>query len=115
MVTSLVLVTLLVEWIFLTTQRPKPLTIERGSDFRDQFQVEINSATWVEWLQLEGIGPSLAHRIVADRKLNGPFASIDELSRVPGIGPATLDRIRRLLTIRYDHSDTNLSEALPNE
>lgn len=113
--TTLILVALLAEWIVLTTQRPAPLPIRRGPNYLHQFQVEINSATWVEWLQLEGIGPSLAHRIVADRKLNGPFASVDELTRVPGIGPATLDRIRGWLTIRHDFSDANLSEAISSE
>lgn len=112
-VTALILATLLAEWIYLTTQRPKPIPIERGASFSNQFQVEVNSATWVEWLQLEGIGPSLAHRIVADRRLNGPFASIDDLTRVPGIGRTTLDRIRRWLTIRHDLSDANLSENSP--
>ena len=45
----------------------------------------------VEALQsLPGIGPTLAARIVAHR----PFADADDLRRVPGIGPATLDAIR---------------------
>lgn len=108
-VTAVILAILAIEWIYLTTQRPEPLPIQRGQYFQTQFQVEINSATWVEWLQLDGIGPSLAHRIVADRKLNGPFESIDDINRVPGIGPATLDRIRRCLTIRHDLSDTTTS------
>lgn len=110
-VTTLILITLAAEWIILTTQRPEPLPIQRGPGFLSQFQIEVNSAKWVEWMQLEGIGPSLAHRIVADRKLNGPFTSIDDLTRVPGIGRTTLDRIRRWLTIRHDLSDSNLSET----
>ncbi|MFN5741689.1 MAG: ComEA family DNA-binding protein, partial [Planctomyces sp.] len=55
------------------------------------------------WMQLEGVGPSLASRIVADREVHGPFATIDDLQRVPGIGPATLDRIRASLRIRHEH------------
>ncbi|MFN8709983.1 MAG: ComEA family DNA-binding protein, partial [Planctomyces sp.] len=61
----------------------------------------VNTAGWIEWMQLEGIGPSLAHRIVAERDLNGPFQTIDDILRVPGIGPATLDQIRSRLTISY--------------
>ncbi len=105
------LIVLSVEWVVITNRRPDPLLLERGSDFRAQFQVEINSATWVEWLQMEGIGPSLAHRIVADRKLNGPFVSIDDVSRVPGIGPVTLDRIRPWLTMGHDISDARTADA----
>lgn len=59
-----------------------------------QYQLEINSATWVEWMQLDGVGDVLARRIVEDRETNGPFTSIDDLDRVPGIGPATMERLR---------------------
>jgi competence protein ComEA len=45
-------------------------------------------------MQLEGIGELLARRIEEDRKTNGPFASVDDLDRVPGIGTVTLDTIR---------------------
>lgn len=79
---------------------PQPLPWNRGQTFQS-FQVEVNSAGWAEWMQLEGIGQTMARRIVADRLLNGPFCEIDDLSRVPGIGPATLDRIRPWLTIRH--------------
>lgn len=90
------------EWLWLTLHRPAPVLLERGDVFQRQFRVDINSAGWVEWVQLPGIGNSLAHRIVADRKINGPFASIDDLCRVPGIGRITLDRIRPWLTIRHE-------------
>ena len=103
---ALMLVILAIEWIVISTRRPDPLLLSRGGDFQRHFRVEINTATWVEWLQLEGIGQSTAHRIVADRNLNGPFASIDELERVPGIGRATLDRIRPWLTMGHDHSES---------
>lgn len=99
---GILLVILFVEWISVAMERPEPLTIQRGETFRQRFRVEVNSATWVEWMQLEGIGISMAHRIVADRTLNGPFHSIDDLTRVPGIGEATLDQIRPWLTIRHD-------------
>lgn len=61
------------------------------------FQLEINSATWVEWMQLEGIGETTARKIVLDREQNGPFASVDDVIRIKGIGPATLSKIRKHL------------------
>ena len=63
------------------------------------FRIDVNSATWVEWGQLDGIGDTMARRIVADREENGPFRSIDELRRVKGIGPKTLERLRPWLSI----------------
>ncbi len=75
--------------------RGAPLVeIERLPENRYAFRIELNSATWVEWMQLEGIGEILARRIVEDREQHGPFKTIDELSRVPGVGTVTLDKIR---------------------
>lgn len=87
-----------VEWLLIAAQRPHPPAIERGEAFQRYFSVDINTATWIDWMQLEGIGPTLAHRIEADRKLNGPFQSIDDIQRVPGIGPVKLNQIRPWLT-----------------
>lgn len=68
--------------------------IERLPERQYDFQVDINKASWIEWMQLEGIGELMARRIEEDRKTNGPFASVDDLDRVPGIGTVTLDTIR---------------------
>ncbi len=63
-----------------------------ANDYR--FTIEINTATWVEWLHLDGIGETLARRIVEHRERHGPFQSIEDLDDVDGIGPATLDKMR---------------------
>ena len=89
------------QWCWLSLQQPDPLPWTNGESFTRLFRVEINSATWIEWMQLDGIGETMAHRIVADREANGPFQSIEELQRVRGIGPATLDRIRPWLTMGH--------------
>ncbi|WP_294419986.1 ComEA family DNA-binding protein [uncultured Senegalimassilia sp.] len=51
-----------------------------------QGKVDINSATAEQLQQLNGVGPALAQRIVADRQANGPFKSPEDLKRVSGIG-----------------------------
>jgi competence protein ComEA len=56
--------------------------------------VDINAADAVALEALPGVGPSIAQAIVEWRETNGPFASVDELEDVPGIGPATLDEFR---------------------
>ena len=68
--------------------------IDRLPENRYAFRVELNQATWVEWMQLEGIGEILARRIVEYRQQHGAFQSIDDLSQVPGVGTATLNTIR---------------------
>jgi competence protein ComEA len=46
---------------------------------------------------LPGVGESLARRIVESRGALGRFADLDELRRVRGIGPKTLERIKPFL------------------
>jgi competence ComEA-like helix-hairpin-helix protein len=53
-------------------------------------RIDINRASAAEVALLPGIGPELAARIVEDRERNGPFATLDDLVRVRGIGPAIL-------------------------
>ena len=48
--------------------------------------VNINAATAAELDALPGIGPATAEKIVADREANGPFSAIEDIKRVSGIG-----------------------------
>ena len=56
--------------------------------------IDINSATASELDLLEGIGPKLSARIIADREERGPFESVNHLKRVKGIGPKTIEKNR---------------------
>jgi competence protein ComEA len=48
-----------------------------------------------DWQDIEGIGPALAQRIVADRQKNGDFVTIANLTRVSGIGEKTVQSMQR--------------------
>ncbi len=61
--------------------------------------ININSASATELETLSGIGEVLAATIVEFRTQNGPFASVDDLLDVSGIGPATLEEIRDQVTV----------------
>jgi len=61
--------------------------------------VMVNRATAKEFEALDGIGPVLASRIIAYRKANGPFATIDDLLKVPGIGAGTLSKFKTKLRV----------------
>jgi len=52
--------------------------------------VHLNSATLEQLETLDGIGPSLAQRIIDYRTEHGGFRSLDELDQVSGIGPARM-------------------------
>ena len=55
--------------------------------------IDVNRATKSELQQLPGVGPMLADAIVAERE-NKPFKTVEELHRVRGIGPETVDLLR---------------------
>jgi competence protein ComEA len=59
--------------------------------------VRLNTATAEDLAELPGIGPVKAKAIVEDRLHNGPFRSVDDLTRVKGIGRQTIDRIRDMV------------------
>jgi competence protein ComEA len=61
--------------------------------------VNINTASVEELDKLPGIGPTSAQKIVEYRDANGPFTRVEDLLKVPGIGPTTLDEIRGLITL----------------
>ncbi|HZJ10797.1 MAG TPA: helix-hairpin-helix domain-containing protein [Trueperaceae bacterium] len=58
-------------------------------------RISLNAATPAELDALPGIGPVIAARIVEHR----PYARIDDLMRVPGIGPRTLERLAPLVAM----------------
>jgi competence protein ComEA len=61
--------------------------------------VNVNTATKEQLDSLKGIGPAKAQAIIDYRTKNGPFKSIDDLEKVPGIGPATLKEIRNEVSL----------------
>jgi len=56
--------------------------------------IDLNRADAEALQRLPGIGPVMAARIVAHRDSAGPFGSLDDLTAVSGIGPATVARLR---------------------
>jgi competence protein ComEA len=62
--------------------------------------VNINTASAAVLSSLPGIGPTIAQRIVDYRTAHGPFAHVQDIMNVPGIGPATFDNIRNAITVQ---------------
>jgi competence protein ComEA len=80
------------------SSRRRSLPPSRPSDApsRPPSPLDVNRATEDELLQIPGIGPVLAARIVAARAA-GHFGAVDDLRRVPGLGRGRLDALRRFL------------------
>jgi len=77
---------------------PSRLPPTRGPRPATGGPVDINRADTLELQGLPGVGPALARRIVEARG-QAPFRSVDDLLRVRGIGPATLARLRSLVSL----------------
>jgi competence protein ComEA len=97
-ITSFVLMA--VHWAQLSGWGLQPVEIERQHALPLDYRIDVNMAAWVEWIQLPGIGEVLARRIVDDREMNGPFKSVDDLQRVKGIGPKTVEKLRPWLHVK---------------
>jgi competence protein ComEA len=63
------------------------------------YLININSASQTILETLPGIGATRAREIILYRETNGDFKSIEDLQKVTGIGEATLERIRSLITV----------------
>lgn len=87
------------EQIYIPTIAEFTATLHSTSPIRQPNLVNINTATIDELTTLPQIGPALAARIVAYREINGPFKRADDLLNVSGIGLATLEKIRSLITV----------------
>jgi competence protein ComEA len=61
--------------------------------------ININTASQAELETLPGIGPAIAGRIIEYRESQGPFGSIEDITSVSGIGPATFDKIKASITV----------------
>jgi len=61
--------------------------------------VNINTATSEELQQVPGIGPATAEKILQMRKSYGPFKSVDDLLAIRGLGAKRLEKMRKYLTV----------------
>ncbi len=61
--------------------------------------ININTASLDELDSLPGIGPSTAQKIIDYRENNGPFATIEDIMNVAGIGESKFNQIKDLITV----------------
>jgi comEA protein len=61
--------------------------------------VNINTANSEQLQQVPGIGPATADKILKMRKSYGPFKSVDDLLAIRGLGAKRLEKMRKYLTV----------------
>lgn len=79
-----------------TAEAPTQGAAAQGESYR---RLDLNAATARELEDLPLLGPALAGRIVAHRERHGRFTTVDSLIQIPGIGSATLTRLRDRLRV----------------
>lgn len=75
------------------------LTAPGGTTVCPVRRLPLNHATAAQLDSLPGIGPARAAAIVRYREQRGPFTSVAELTRVPGINPALVQRLSDRLQV----------------
>lgn len=108
--------------------RKEPLKVERKEPKKKRLasaqaipaKININTAYLPQLAKLPGIGPSLAKAIIRYRDKHGPFTTVDDLLKVPGIGPNRLDRMKGMISLKEKDIDgkdgkINLNTASPQE
>ncbi len=95
--TLVAIISLGLYWLAQGGANGKLIEIDRVPRSTAAFTIDVNEADWPEISQLPGIGEVLARRIVDSRATEGRYIDLDELQRVRGIGPKTLERIKPYL------------------
>ena len=81
------------------SKQTEPKKSSDSSEKKVTFPVNINTASKKELDALPGIGEVLAQRIIDYRSANGPFSTVDELTKVKGIGEKTLEKLKPYATV----------------
>lgn len=84
-------------WLWQARIRGGLIDIDLAQPVAVDFKIDVNQADWPELALMPDIGEQLARRIVENRRQNGPFRDLDDLRRVRGIGPRTLEGMKPFL------------------
>lgn len=77
--------------------------------------IDVNTANAMELQLLKGIGTTKADAIVKYRETNGSFSKKEDIMSVPGIGPATYEKIKDRLQITEKSMDESKQEQHHSE
>jgi competence protein ComEA len=62
-------------------------------------RIDLNRASGVQLQRLPGVGPARAAAILGARREGGPFGSVEDLGRIPGVGPGLIERWRPVVAL----------------
>ncbi len=82
-----------------TSSGGSPSAAGQGTAAQPTGPIDLNRATPEQLDALPGVGPATAAAIVRYRDQSGPFSAVNDLLKVPGIGPSKVDAIRALVKV----------------
>ncbi|MCO6465533.1 MAG: ComEA family DNA-binding protein [Bradyrhizobiaceae bacterium] len=89
------------EAVSLTTEPPstsRHAVARTASKQAPLGKVRINTASRAMLMRLPRVGPAMAEKIIAERERR-PFTSVEDLTRVKGIGPKTIEKLRNMVSV----------------
>ena len=98
LISATVLFILLAVFLSLTQQNVIN-EVKHAETEASEYLIDINTASSEELISLDGIGSSLASRIIEYRTENGSFKNINELCNVSGIGELTFKKIKDYIKV----------------
>lgn len=108
-----IFITILVGAILLARKEPLKEVSRRKEKIQKTLKtlaadkIDINTADLPQLTKLPGIGPGLAKQIIDYRDQHGPFNALNDLLKVPAIGPKRVERIKDKITLKQKHSSDN--------
>ncbi|MFP4580668.1 MAG: helix-hairpin-helix domain-containing protein [Candidatus Sumerlaeia bacterium] len=80
--------------------RPTRPEVPKTTPAANDGRININTATSEELQTLYRVGPVTAEKIILYRAKHGPFQTVDDITKISGIGPKTLERNRDKIKVR---------------
>ena len=78
--------------------KPPETSLEETVPAEPAPKVNMNTAAIKDLERLPRIGPKMAQKIVQWREKNGPFRTLNDLAKIPGIGKKTLSKLEDKVT-----------------
>lgn len=79
-----------------------PFEVSRDFDvdkfIKEHRVININKASLEDLVKIPGIGPALAHRILEYRTNEGMFSTIEDMKKVKGIGDKKFEEMKDYIT-----------------